>query len=284
MTVLRIATRTSALAIAQSELVAARLRTAHPGLTTELVGVNTTGDTDRTSPIAALTEMGAFVRSVQTAVLDGRADIAVHSCKDLPTESPLDIAAFPERANPYDVLVGARWSDLPTGAIIGTGSPRRVEQLKSLRNDLGFIELRGNVETRISKIASGAADAAVLAHAGLSRLGRQDSICSVFDLEEMVPAPAQGIIAVEAKPDSEAHSLVATIDDAAVRRQAETERGLLIATGAGCRTSLAALAVLHGDDIAFTVFVADGAGPRRVTVTATSPEAAIEAARSSLEI
>lgn len=284
MTVVRIASRTSALAVAQSALVAARLRAAHPDLTTELVGVNTTGDTDHTSPIAALTEVGAFVRSVQAAVLDGRADIAVHSCKDLPTESPLDIAAFPERANPYDVLVGARWSDLPTGAIIGTGSPRRVEQLKSLRDDLGFVELRGNVETRISKIASGAADAAVLAHAGLSRLGRQDSICSVFDLEEMVPAPAQGIIAVEAKPDSEAHSLVSAIDDAAVRRQAETERGLLIATGAGCRTSLAALAVLHADEIQFTVFVADAAGPRRVTVTATGPEAAIEAARSALEI
>ena len=284
MTVLRIATRTSALAIAQCELVAARLRAAHPGLTTELVGVNTTGDADRSSPIAALTEMGAFVRSVQVAVLDGRADIAVHSCKDLPTESPLDIAAFPERANPFDVLVGAGWSNLPTGAIIGTGSPRRVEQLKHLRDDLSFIELRGNVETRVSKIASGVADAAVLAHAGLSRLGRQDSISSVFAVEQMVPAPAQGIIAVEAEPDSEAHSLVSAIDDARVRRQAETERGLLVATGAGCRTSLAAYAVLNGDDIQFTVFVADEAGSRRTTVTATGPESAIEMARSAMEI
>lgn len=284
MTTVRIATRTSALALAQSELVARRLQEAHPGLATELVGIETTGDLDRASPVAALTEMGAFVRAVQLAVLDGRADIAVHSCKDLPTSSPLEIAAFPERANPFDVLVGVAWDALPPSAVLGTGSPRRVAQLHFLRPDLNFVELRGNVDTRIAKVAAGEANAAVLAHAGLTRLGKDEAIASVFGLDDMVPAPAQGIIAVEARPGTEAHALTSAIDNAEVRRRADTERGLLVATGAGCRSSLAAYATLECAQIEFTSFVADEDGPRRITIHAPSPAEAIAEMREALEI
>lgn len=284
MTTLRIATRTSALAVAQATMVARRLQEAHPDIEPELVGIETTGDLDQASPVAALTEMGAFVRSVQVAVLDGRADLAVHSCKDLPTSSPLDIAAFPERANPFDVLVGTSWDNLEPAAVLGTGSPRRVAQLQDLRDDFSFVELRGNVDTRIAKIARGEAHAAVLAHAGLSRLGKDAAIASTFSLDQMVPAPAQGIIAVEAKPDTSAHELARSIDDAQVRTQAQAERGLLQATGAGCRSSLAAYAELRPDGLQFTVFVSDERGPRRESIEAASPELAIAEIRRLLSI
>ncbi len=153
-TELRLATRRSALATAQAATVARRLEEAHPGIRVELVEIDSTGDLDRTSPVAALTEMGAFVRTVQRAVLDGRADAAVHSLKDLPTAPHPGLVpiAFPERAEPWDVMVGSTLDALPAGATVGTGSPRRAAQLRVLRPDLRTAEIRGNVDTRLRKI------------------------------------------------------------------------------------------------------------------------------------
>lgn len=264
---LRIATRGSELARTQSRMVAAQLEAAHPGLTTELVVVETTGDRDRTSPVAALTEMGAFVRSVQYALLDGEADVAVHSGKDLPVAAPEGLVGFhPERAAPWDVLCGARLDALPEGAVVGTGSPRRTAQLALLRPDLQIEGIRGNVGTRLAAVASGRFDAVVLAEAGLARLGREDAIAQRFALHDMVPAPAQAALTVEAREGSEAAGLVAAIEDPATRLAVDTERELLAVTGAGCRSALGALAVPSDDGLVLTGFVADEGGPRRAEV------------------
>ena len=219
MNEVRIATRRSALALAQTQRVADMIRARHPGTTVSLVEVDTAGDRDPVGPIAQLTEVGAFVRAIQTAVLDDRADLAVHSLKDLPVIGPDDLvlAAFPERASPLDVMVGSSLSDLPDGAVVGTGSPRRSAQLARLRPDLRTAELRGNVETRLRKVLDGEVDAAVLAEAGLARLGRTDAVDQRLDPGDMVPAPGQGALAVEARPESAAAELAATIDDPALR-------------------------------------------------------------------
>ncbi|MGH8957631.1 MAG: hydroxymethylbilane synthase, partial [Acidimicrobiia bacterium] len=209
MSDLRIATRRSPLALAQATRVANLL--AHRQLSAELVEVTTAGDRDRVSSIAELTELGAFVRAVQDAVVEGRADLAVHSLKDLPVVGPeaLTLAAVPERASPFDVVVGLRLDDLPQGALVGTGSPRRVTQLMALRPDLRTIELRGNVDTRLEKVASGEVDAAIVAEAGLERLGRTDAIAQRLDASEMVPAPGQGALAIETRTGGDVARLVA---------------------------------------------------------------------------
>ncbi len=185
---LRIATRGSRLALIQATRVADLLRTAHPGIKVELVEITTSGDRDQISPIAGLSEVGAFVRSIQEAVLDGRADLAVHSLKDLPLRGPDELAlvAVPERASPLDVMVGASLSQLPEGAVVGTGSPRRVEQILEMRPDLSVVGLRGNVDTRLRKVAGGEMAAAVMAEAALDRLGRRDVIAQRFEVTEMV--------------------------------------------------------------------------------------------------
>lgn len=267
MTLLRIATRASSLALAQARWVADRLIEAHPGLETELVEITTTGDTDRISPVTTLTEVGAFVRSVQVAVLDGQADLAVHSCKDLPVAGPEGLVAFyPEREAPWDVLCGATLDELPPGAKVGTGSPRRTAQLAALRPDLVIDGIRGNVETRLDKVRSGDFDAVVLAEAGLRRIGLADQIRTTFPVTDMVPAPAQGALAVEARAGSAAATLLKTIDHAPTRTAIEAERSLLARTGAGCRAALGALATVTDTGIVMHGFVEDASGVRRASV------------------
>ncbi len=283
---LRLATRGSELALTQTQWVARELRRAHPGLTVTVVTIESSGDRDRNSPVAALTEMGAFVRSLQYALVDGRVDAAVHSCKDLPTESPegVTIAAFPQRANPFDVLVGSRLDDLDRGAVVGTGSPRRRSQLAVLRPDLEFVELRGNVDTRIRKVRDGEVAAAVLAAAGVERLGRGSDVAQEFTLETMIPAPAQGSLAVETIAGTDALELVAAIDDPRVRVVTEVERLLLSETGAGCRSALAAYAVAGDRSITMHGFNDDDKGPRRAVVTGASGKAAVAALIEELRL
>ncbi|GBE25271.1 porphobilinogen deaminase [bacterium BMS3Bbin02] len=283
---LRLATRGSELALTQTQWVARELRRAHPGLTVTVVTIESSGDRDRNSPVAALTEMGAFVRSLQYALVDGRVDAAVHSCKDLPTESPegVTIAAFPQRANPFDVLVGSRLDDLDRGAVVGTGSPRRRSQLAVLRPDLEFVELRGNVDTRIRKVHDGEVAAAVLAAAGVERLGRGSDVAQEFTLETMIPAPAQGSLAVETIAGTDALELVAAIDDPRVRVVTEVERLLLSETGAGCRSALAAYAVAGDRSITMHGFNDDDKGPRRAVVTGASGKAAVAALIEELRL
>jgi len=283
-TEIRLATRRSALALWQANRVADRLRAIDGTLDVTLVEIDSSGDIDRTSPVATLTEMGAFVRSVQIAVLDGRADAAVHSLKDLPTAGPdgLALVAFPERATPWDAVVGSRLADLPPGAVIGTGSPRRISQLHTIRPDLVTVELRGNVGTRLAKVADGTVDAAILAAAGLERLGHADRITELLDVATMIPAPGQGVLAVETAEAHPHRDLFASIDDPDLRPLVEAERGLLVATGAGCRSALGAIASWDGATIRMDAFADENGGPRRVAVTGATPGRVVDAARKGL--
>jgi hydroxymethylbilane synthase len=209
----------------------------------ELVVVSTTGDRDTASSIHALGGTGVFVKEVQEAVLRGHADVAVHSAKDLPagTLSGLVLAAVPERADPRDALVGSRLEDLRTGARLGTGSVRRRAQLASLRPDLRFGELRGNIATRIEK--AGRFDAIVVAHAALERLGLSARATEVLDPSLMLPQVAQGALAVECRAD-DARMLeeLARIDNAAAHREVLAERAFLADLGGGCELPCGALA------------------------------------------
>ena len=267
----RIATRASALALAQARWVAERLSRAHEGLAVTLVEITTTGDADRTSPVTTLTEVGAFVRSVQMAVLGDRADLAVHSCKDLPVKGPDGLMAFfPERESPWDVLCGSTLDALPKWARVGTGSPRRSAQLSLLRPDLVIEGIRGNIDTRLAKVETGEYAAIVLAEAGLHRTGMHDRITQRFTVDEMVPAPGQGALAVEAVAGSRAADLMTALDHAQTRTAAEAERALLARTGAGCRSALGAITLQSEAGHTMHGFVEDDRGPRRAHVSHAS--------------
>jgi hydroxymethylbilane synthase len=248
MDVLRVATRGSALALWQARHVAELLRAAHAGLVVEEVIVETAGDRNRDVPIAAIGGRGVFTKEVQLAVLDGRADLAVHSAKDLPSSPELQpeglvLAAVPERADPRDVLVGARLDDVPAGGSIGTGSARRRVQLADRRPDLTFAELRGNVDTRIAK--AGEFAAVVIAKAALDRLGRADVIAEVLEPSVMLPQVAQGALAIECRPEHAA--LVGAIEHASSRRCVDAERSWLATLGGGCDLPAGAFATINDD-------------------------------------
>ena len=249
---LRIATRGSALARSQAESVARRL-----AVPSELVIVSTIGDDRRDVPIWRMGGRGVFVKEVQQAVLEGRADLAVHSAKDLPSTTPpgLTLAAFPERIDPRDALVGCRLADLPTGATVATGSSRRRAQLAWLRPDLLFAPMRGNVDTRIT--TSLRHDAGVLAHAGVLRMGREDGVAEVLDPSVMLPQVGQGALAVECRhEDDSTRDALNAIDDPRVRLTVSTERAFLATLGGGCNLPVGALAELAGELILIEAMVA----------------------------
>jgi len=281
----RIATRRSALALAQAQRVGDLLTQRHPQMSIRFVEVVTEGDRDTSGDITTLTEIGAFVTAVQEAVLDDRADLAVHSLKDLPVaggNENLVLVAFPERVSPFDVMVGPSLQELAPGATVGTGSPRRSSQLNGIRHDVNAVGLRGNVDTRVRKVEDGEVDAAVLAEAGLDRLGLSDRISQKFTVDEIVPAPGQGALAVEARAKSEAAEVAATLEDPALRILLSAERELLAHTRAGCRSALGALASWAGDRFQMDVFVDDERGPRRATVDAGDTQSLILACRREL--
>jgi hydroxymethylbilane synthase len=250
---LRLATRGSALALAQSRLVADGLRAAWPSLEVELVTVVTLGDRRRDVTAAALGGKGVFTAAVQEAVLDGRADLAVHSAKDLPAaQAPgLALAAVPQRADPRDALVtrgGVRDLDgLAAGARVGTGSPRRVALLRWLRPDLEVVPLRGNVDSRVRRALGGELDAVVLAAAGLDRLGLAGQ-AETLDPEAFVPAPGQGCLAVEARADDDhALGLLGALTHRPSRVALRGERAFLRRLGGSCTLPAGALASPAGD-------------------------------------
>lgn len=235
MSVLRIATRSSAQARAQSIAIAQLLESTHSGLSVELVFVDTTGDQKQDVPLHTIGGQGVFVKEVQAAVLAGRADIAVHSAKDLPSTSAdgLCIGAFGQRRDPRDVLVGRSLIDLAKGATIATGSVRRRAQLSSLRPDLEFVELRGNIATRLEKIPTDGS--IVMAAAALEILGWTERIDEYMAVEVMVPAVGQGCVAIECDiSDEQTQTILAAIDDAPSRRSVEHERAFLAELGSGC--------------------------------------------------
>ena len=254
----RIATRRSPLARAQAGLVADLLVDANPGLRIEFELVETTGDRDRSRAIEALGERGVFSRGVQAALVDGRADVAVHSYKDLPTAplAGLRIAAVPVRADPRDALVshsGVGMADLPDGATVGTGSARRSAQVRAVRPDLQVQPLRGNVGTRVERVQAGELEAAVLALAGLERAGLDTAIAEVLEPPAFLSAPAQGALAVEVRADRpDVERLVERIDDAASRAAVTAERAFLRALRGGCNAPVGALAVVTDAELTMT--------------------------------
>lgn len=248
---IRIATRGSLLARTQSGHVADALRAAS-GRDVELVHVSTHGDVDQTTPLASFGGVGVFVAAVREAVLRGDADVAVHSLKDLPTQPAegLVVGAVPERQDPRDVLVardGLTLDSLPQGARVGTGSPRRAAQLLALRPDLDVVALRGNVDTRVRAVTDGALDAVVLARAGLARIGRLEVVTQEIGTDQMLPAPAQGALAVECRGDDAAVlDALRLLDDAPTRVAVTAERALLAQLEAGCSAPVGAYATVSG--------------------------------------
>ncbi len=248
---LRIATRGSALARWQADHVASLLRSAHHGLVVELVVVDTLGDRALDRPIWELGGQGVFVKEVQAAVLDGRADVAVHSAKDLPSSpslcpAGLSIAAVPERADARDALVGLPLDLIPPGGVVATGSTRRRAQLADLRPDLSFTGLRGNIDTRLALAAT--VSAVVMAVAALDRLDRRHEVAEVLAPAVMVPQVGQGALAVECRVDDEASAaLLATIEHLPSRRTVDAERGFLASLGGGCELPAGAYAVEEPD-------------------------------------
>src|SRR4051794_37004548 len=228
--VIRIGTRGSQLALRQAEAVKALLGAAHPDLTVELVIIQTTGDRILDRALSRIGDKGLFVSEIEAALVAGSIDLAVHSCKDLPSEIAPEcvLVAFPARADVRDVLVSrhnCKLSELPAGAHIGTSSLRRACQLRALRPDVQIVDLRGNVDTRLRKAMTADYDAIVLAAAGLDRLGLSDRVTQVLEPVDMLPAVAQGALAIECRADAfDVHALVAPLDHGATRLAVTAER------------------------------------------------------------
>ncbi len=268
---MRIATRGSPLALHQAESVARRLGDA------ELVIIKTEGDQKADVPLETLGGRGVFTTEVQAAVLDGRADIAVHSAKDLPSSPELQVdgivlACVPERADPRDCLIGSTLHDLPHGATVGTGSARREALLRHLRPDLKFVGLRGNIATRIARV--GELDAIVGAVAALTRLDLADRITEAFDPEMFVPQIGQGALAVECRADDgDTRARLTAIDDADAHACVRAERAFLAELGGGCEAPVGAYASIVDGEIRLVGFYAHHAEQLWWHGRGTEPEA-----------
>lgn len=252
---LRIATRKSPLALWQANFVKDRLEALHPQLTVELVPMSTQGDKILDTPLAKVGGKGLFVKELETAMLEGRADIAVHSMKDVPVEFPegLGLHTICEREDPRDAFVSSRFvsvADLPLGAVVGTSSLRRQCQLRAARPDLVVRDLRGNVNTRLAKLDAGEYDAIILAAAGLLRLEMADRIRAFIAPEQSLPANGQGAVGIECRNDDlELHALLAPLEHAETRIRVLTERAMNRALQGGCQVPIGAYALIEGDQI-----------------------------------
>lgn len=272
--IIRIATRASQLAQWQANHVAGLLKAAHPEIAVELVHVSTAGDRVQTTSLSSFGGVGVFTREVQSAVLDGRADLAVHSLKDLPTETTpgLILAAVPQREIRWDALVLPAGHPSPqillmqlkTGARIGTGSLRRQAQLRHLRSDWQLDEVRGNVDTRLRKLDAGEYDALILAAAGLIRLGLEPRITCRLDPPMMYPAVGQGAIGIECRADDEAVRIVLDqLTDQTAWTEVIAERSLLAALRAGCHAPVGVHARLETDQLHLEAVVLSPDGSRK---------------------
>ena len=265
MKTIRVGTRGSRLAIAQTEIALVALRKVHPQVRFEVIPISTKGDVDK-RPLFTLDEKGIFEKEVNEAVKQGEVDFAVHSLKDIPSDlsDDLSVACVLKRASPNDVLVtdnGQKLKDLVSGSVVGTSSLRRAVQLTKTRPDLNVRPIRGNVETRVKKVINGEYDAVILAEAGLARIGMKDVIVERFSIRNFVPAPGQGAIAIVCRRD---HTILAgmvqQIEDRRSRIAVLAERALIRKVEGGCRFPLGAVAITNDDKISLyaSVFSADG--------------------------
>jgi hydroxymethylbilane synthase len=264
MPVLRLGTRKSPMAMIQAGHVAELIRQ-RTGADVELVGLTSFGDVTRVN-LTDLGGTGVFVSALRESLLGGEVDLAVHSLKDLPTAAVpgITLAAVPARDDPRDALAGrdgAKLADLPPGATIGTGSPRRAAQLLLLRPDIRPVPIRGNADTRLAKVTSGQVDAVVLAYSGLARIGELDRVSQVFEPDEMLPAPGQGALAVECRTgDTDLMGLLALVDEPGSRAAVTAERTVLADLQAGCSAPLGAYAAGTGMLHLTAVVVAEDGG------------------------
>ena len=271
---LRIATRGSGLALKQTQRVAELISQKSPGIELETVVVSTAGDRDKKTSIQELGGQGVFVTDVQSVVLSGEADIAVHSAKDLPakTNPGLVLASVPERADPRDALVGCIWNDLPKGASIATGSIRRRSHFSHLRPDLKFQELRGNIETRLLRVDD--VDAIVVAKAALDRLDLNPEQMDALPISILLPQVGQGALAIECRDeDFEVIQILKEIEDQKVRSLIDAERSFLAEIGSGCSSPVAAHAVLEKEKILLKASIASQDGTTLLKAEASGADA-----------
>lgn len=258
---IRIATRQSPLALWQAEYIQSRLQQLHPKLDVVLVPMTTQGDKILGTPLAKIGGKGLFVKELEQAMLEDRADIAVHSMKDVPYRFPegLELKVICEREDPTDAFVSNRYNaleQLPVGAVVGTSSMRRKIQLLTLRPDLQINDLRGNVGTRLSKLDNGDYDAIILASAGLKRLELADRIASSLSTEDMLPAPGQGAVGIEARTDNpELDVLLAPLTDPDTQLRVLAERRITETLEASCQVPVAAFATIDGETLSLEALV-----------------------------
>ncbi|OUR67732.1 hydroxymethylbilane synthase [Bermanella sp. 47_1433_sub80_T6] len=294
MSVLRIATRKSKLALWQAEFVKAELQKFHPELEVELVTFTTQGDKILDTPLAKIGGKGLFVKELEVAMLDGRADIAVHSMKDVPMEFPegLGLAVICEREDPTDAFVSnhhKRFEDLPQGAHVGTSSLRRQCQLLAARPDLKVTSLRGNVQTRLGKLDNGDYDAIILASAGLIRLKLEDRIAQAINDDISLPAGGQGAVGIECRADDKTtQALLAPLNHPDTAYRVESERAMNKRLNGGCQVPIACYATLNGDTLNLRGLVGSENGDEIIRTqvsgnVAQAEQLGIEAAENLLE-
>jgi hydroxymethylbilane synthase len=279
-----IASRGSQLALWQARWVSAQLASLGHHCRIEII--KTTGDKITDVPLAKVGTKGLFTKEIEEALLDGRADLAVHSLKDLPTELPegLVLAAVPEREDPRDAVVGKRLADLPAGAKVGTSSLRRSAQLRKLRPDLAIESVRGNLDTRLRKLDEGQYDAILLAAAGLKRLGWGDRIAEILPAETMCSAVGQGAMAIETRASGAGFDAVQAMDHAATHAAVVAERGVLSALGGGCQVPIGAHATVEGGWLRLVGLVASPAGDEVIRGEASGSASEAEALGRALGI
>jgi hydroxymethylbilane synthase len=272
-----IASRGSQLALWQAHWVEEQLIAAGHECRIEII--KTTGDKITDVPLAKVGTKGLFTKEIEEALLDGRADLAVHSLKDLPTELPegLALAAVPEREDPRDAIVGRRLADLPRGAKVGTSSLRRAAQLRKLRPDLTIESVRGNLDTRLRKLDQGQYDAVVVAAAGLKRLGWADRIAEVLDPSIMCSAVGQGALAIETRSSGAGWTACAPLNDPATHTAVTAERGVLGALGGGCQVPIGAHALVRNGRLHVQAIVAAPDGSQLIRAEADGAPADAEA-------
>ena len=280
---IRLATRQSALALWQSEHVAGLLRAAHPGLAVELLPMTTRGDRIQDRSLAEIGGKGLFLKELEVAMLEGRADAAVHSLKDVPMEldGPFVLAAVLERADPFDAFVSNRYvtlDALPRGARVGSSSLRRQAQLRARRGDLDIVDLRGNVNTRLAKLDAGDFDAILLACAGLQRLGLDNRIRERLVAPDWVPAAAQGTIAVECRADAtHVRATCAALEHATTRILVDAERAMTRRLQGSCQVPIAAFAELRGKRVHLQGLVGDATSGELIRAEADADAASPQA-------